>query len=88
LGGRAGVAPLPVGCVVVTEYRPGAQWRPRLLTPGETVLALLANTVPARRRPKAALVTLGAAVSHATALKGVRGETQQVVDELLEHLAA
>lgn len=31
LGGVAGVEPLPVGAVVVTSYRPGAEWRPQPL---------------------------------------------------------
>ena len=30
LGGRAGRRPLPVGLIVVTAYRAGARWRPRL----------------------------------------------------------
>src|SRR5262249_29262954 len=42
---------VPVGLVVETRYRAEARWRPVSLSPGEIVLALLANTVPARDRP-------------------------------------
>ncbi|MGH7394773.1 MAG: hypothetical protein ACREJF_04145, partial [Candidatus Methylomirabilales bacterium] len=42
LGGLPGVKPLPVGLVAGTAYQPGARWRPRLLSPGQGVLTLLA----------------------------------------------
>ena len=54
LGGTVGVKPLPVGLVVATSYREGARWRPRQLLPGRAVLALLAHTVSARRKPERA----------------------------------
>jgi hypothetical protein len=50
-------------------------------------LALLANTVSARRQPEIALVTLQQVVSHATVLSGVRGEAREMVPALLEHMA-
>ena len=84
LGGLPGVEPLPVGLVAVTGYQPGARWRPRLLSPGQAILALLANTVPARRRPKAALATLQEVVSQAPALKGTRGEAEEMVQAILD----
>src|SRR5208283_5118090 len=49
LGGTQGVDPIPVGLIVVTQYRIGASWRPRLLSPGRAVLALIDNTVSIRR---------------------------------------
>jgi hypothetical protein len=82
-GGRAGSRPLPVGLIAVTHYRPGARWRPRPLTPGPAALALLANTVPARSRPAAALATLQQVVTQATALKGWRGEAEAAVEAIL-----
>jgi hypothetical protein len=86
LGGRPGTRPLPVGLVAVSEYRQGARWRPRRLTPGQAVLALLAHTVPARERPAAALATLKRAVVAAPVLKGTRGEASEVADVLLENV--
>jgi len=80
LGGRAGTKPLPVGLVIVSEYKEGARWRPRRLSPGKGALAVLAHTVSARRQPEAALRTLQQFVSRAPALKGVRGEAEQVVE--------
>lgn len=83
LGGNVGRKPLPVGVVLVSEYRAGARWRPRRLTPGQAVLALLANTIPARSRPKEALEALGNVVRSAALLKSKRGEAQTIVGDLL-----
>ena len=77
-GGRTATKPIPVGLVMITEYKEGASWRPRQLTPGQAVLALLANTVSARRRPEKALGALHRVVAEAPALKGVRGEASEL----------
>ncbi|MBI3798296.1 MAG: hypothetical protein HY268_15195 [Deltaproteobacteria bacterium] len=83
LGGTIGVKPLPVGLIIVSEYRRGSRWRPQILSPGQATLALLAHTVSARRQPQFAFATLPQVVSPALALKGVRGEAQELVDMLL-----
>ncbi len=85
LGGRFGRRPLPVGLILVCRYRQGAQWRPRSISAGEGALALLANTVSARRQPEAALSALGRAVSRASVLKGARGEATEVVEFVLRY---
>ena len=46
LGGQAGVEPLPMGLVVVTEYQSKATWRPRKLSPGPALLALMETLSP------------------------------------------
>ena len=86
LGGRPGSKPLPVKLVLVSKYKPGAKWRPRQLSAGEGALALLANTVSARREPESALTALNHAVSQATVLKSNRGEARQVIDYIFEQL--
>jgi hypothetical protein len=70
---------LPVGWILLTSFRDGVNWRPRRITPGEALLALLANTVSARRRSSAALRILHRVVENAIALKGARGEAEDVV---------
>ena len=86
LGGENGVGPLPVGLVIVTRYKAGKRWRPRRLSAGQAVLELLANTVPARRKPKVVIPTLQNAVSEAIALKSVRGEAKDTAGLILDFL--
>jgi hypothetical protein len=85
LGGTEGYRPLPVGLVLVTEYRKGASWNPCLQSPGLGILALLANCVPARRRPRSVFAVLRRSLATAQILSGVRGEVQEVVETLLRH---
>lgn len=87
LGGTVGSRPLPVELIVFTQFQPGARWRPQLLTPGRTVLELLRHTLPARREPERVLKTLSVVASHATALKGDRGEARDLAVGLLEWLS-
>ena len=86
LGGQPGGKPLPVGLVVVSNYKEGARWRPRKLTAGEGALAMFANTIPARRQPGAALTALREAMPQAQILKGVRGEAREMADSILREL--
>ena len=83
-GARGADGPLPVGLVVVSEFREGARFRPRTLTPGQGSLALLANTIPARSRPAEVLDTLGRVVRGAVVLGGARGEAAEAARSILE----
>ncbi|MGB9180732.1 MAG: hypothetical protein WCB68_15985 [Pyrinomonadaceae bacterium] len=84
LGGQAGVNPLPVGLVLMSEFREGTRWRPKEISAGQGALALLANTVSARRAPEKALAALQQAVAGAKVLKGTRGEASEIVNSILE----
>ena len=75
-----------MGLVVVTEYQPEAAWQPRQLTPGQALLALMDNTVAARRNPAHSMPILKQAVTGAVALKSKRGEAGEVVPLLLSQL--
>ena len=86
LGIDPGVKPLSVGLVVVTEYAAGARWQPRRLSAGAGALALLANTVSARRQPEMAFATLQKVVTRAPVLESERGEAKQVAARILENL--
>jgi hypothetical protein len=86
-GGRGATRPLPVGLVVVSEYRDGVRWRPRELSMGHGSLALLEHTVPTRRRPAEVLETLERVVRTATVLRGARGEAAETAQKILERAA-
>jgi hypothetical protein len=86
LGAHSGTKPLPVGLVLIAQYKRGAHWRPRKLTTGRAVLEMLFNTVSARRSPKRALTTLQCVAAQADVLKGVRGNATEVVAGLLRRV--
>lgn len=86
LGFRSGTRPLSVAAVVVTSFRARARWRPLRLSPGQTALALLENTVQARRKPGEALASFQHAASSAIGLKGPRGDAATVVRSVVELL--
>jgi hypothetical protein len=88
LGGHSGTKPLPVGLVLMTQFKSGARWRPRKLTAGNGVLEMLFNTVSARRNPQRALATLQRVTAQADVLKGVRGDARKVVPAVLERVEA
>lgn len=79
-GSQAGARPLRAGMVVVTQYAEGAAWRPRELTPARGVMALLDNTVSARRNPQATLPILHRAVANARMVKSKRGDAAATVE--------
>jgi hypothetical protein len=86
LGGVAGKEPVPVGAVIVTQYQAGVEWRPRRLTSGAAVLALMAHTVPAQSRPAQALHAINRAVDRATVIDAPRGEADAVAPLVLVEL--
>jgi hypothetical protein len=87
LGGERGVKPLPVGLVILSEYKKGARWRPRKLSAGQGALAVMAHSVSARRQPQAVLDSLQQVVSRAPVFKGTRGEASEIVDTILKLLS-
>lgn len=87
LGGERGVKPLPVGLVILSEYKTGARFLPRRLSAGQGALAMLSHAVPARRQPEAVLDALRQVVTRAPVLKGRRGEAGEIVDTVLKLLS-
>jgi len=88
LGGAAAVGSAELAAVVVTRYRPGAEWQPERVSTGQGVLALLANTVPARERPQESLRAVSRAAAGAIVLDGDRGEAGSAAQAMLDALAA
>jgi hypothetical protein len=82
--GSPGRVPLSVAVIAVTRYEPAARWRPRPMSAGQGVLALLDNTVPARRRPRQSLRALEAAVRVATVVRSPRGESHATAERILK----
>lgn len=85
-GARVSTRPVPISAVIVTEFKDSASWRPRVLSPGERVLALLSHSVAARRFPERALAYLATATSAAIGLKSRRGDAARTAALILESL--
>jgi hypothetical protein len=69
--------------VVVTQYQAGARGRPRPLAAGQALLALMDNTVAARREPGFSMPILREAVLGATCIQSKRGEASRVAPAIL-----
>lgn len=87
-GGRIGEEPLPVGLVVMSQYKTGARWRPQKLSPGLGMLEMLTNTVSARRAAERALATLERVASTAPVIKSERGEAALTAARILQAMDA
>jgi hypothetical protein len=77
------LCPLPVGLVLNTRYSPAGSWKPRLLTPGETLLALLQNTVAVRRQAELSIKALKNTVASAIGWESERADAAGAADEIL-----
>lgn len=84
IGGRVGTDPLPVGLVVLSQYKADARWDPQNLSPGLGTLEMLANTISARRAAERALLTLERVASGARIIKTERGEAHAVSGQILQ----
>ncbi|MFL5906596.1 MAG: hypothetical protein ACJ75Z_03240 [Solirubrobacterales bacterium] len=85
--GRVGDQALPVGAIVMTGYRPGAEWRPRRLSRGEGVISLMAQTVPAMERPDESMhVVRHAFDSDPVVIASDRDEAELLASSLLSEL--
>ena len=85
-GSRIGARPIPVGCVMSTSYRPGAKWRARPVSRAMGVMALLGNTVAARKDPPRTLSVLTKAVAEARIFKSDRAEAKEAVESVLKEM--
>jgi hypothetical protein len=79
-----GEEPLPLGAVVMTGYHPGAEWQPRQLSAGESVLALMSQTVPGQDRPESSMQAIRRALeAEPVVLSSERDEAEPVARALL-----
>lgn len=86
LGTTTGKVPLPVAMVVLARYTTGANWRPKILTQGQGILALMEHSVGARKQPEKTLAALEKAIARAHVLRGNRGESRDTVKSILDQM--
>lgn len=86
--GAPGTVPVPVGLILMTQYRRKARWQPRALSPAQGVLALMAHTVAAQYAPARVMPVLRETVMRAAVFETGRGESDRVAPRVLKLLAA
>ena len=82
-GAVSAVEPTQVCLIVDTEYRPGADFRPRRLTQGEGVLRMFAHAVAARSAPARVGSVLARVARNAACLAGPRGDAAETARRIL-----
>jgi hypothetical protein len=89
IGGIAGTKTIPVGMVLIAQYkkekRIPKRWNPRRLSSGQAMMEILPHTVPIRNKPKFVLKVLNNLTSRAIIVKTVRGEAKDFANTLLNY---
>ncbi len=88
LGGKVGNESLPVGLIVLTEYREGERnpkiWKPDVLSGGGGIMEIIAHTIPIRYNPKFSLGVLNKVAECAIICKSLRGDAKEFARLLLD----
>jgi len=84
IGGTAGTEPLPVGLVLLTQYRENARWKPKFLSPGEGMIELITQTIPIRYAPEFSIDVLKKVTARARIAKSYRNDAKEFAKKLLE----
>jgi hypothetical protein len=84
---EASSEPLPVSAIVVTGYRPGAQWQPARRSSGEGLLTLMSHVIGGQERPAQTMSALKAVIdSGPVILESPRDEAGAAAVALLAEL--
>lgn len=75
--------PLQLGWVLNVRYTPNGIWEPVVLTPGQTLLALLQNTVAVRRQSEVTVRTLRRAIEGAAGWQSRRADAVNAAQAIL-----
>jgi len=86
LGAPIGDGPMPIAMVVRTEYRPGARWQPKRLSPGMALMELASYTLPEATQSPEGQAALSQVAMTTPMYKGPRGEAEVAAREILRAL--
>ena len=84
-GGVVGTEPIPVGAVIITEFKGDGIWDPVKLTAGQGIMEVIPHTIPRNFNTKFSLKVLNTALSDAIILKSPRGEARDIALNLLSY---
>lgn len=83
-GAKIGRKKIPVGLILITEFKKQAKWKPKILNPGAGVLEILQHTIPIRFKPDFVLNVLKKTAGRAIIAKTKRDEARQTIPLILE----
>jgi hypothetical protein len=83
-GGKAASEKAPVGMFLLTEYKRNARWKPKILSPAQGTLEIIAHTVPIRTDPAYVLRVLKQAVKGVAVVKSKRGDAARSAERILD----
>jgi hypothetical protein len=86
LGGQIITESSPLALVVSTRFEPGARWDPTPLSGSRALLPLIDNSVVAQTRSAHTMSTIAGLGDRATTLVGLRGEADDIVDDILRRI--
>lgn len=84
LGGTAGTEKIPVGMVLITEYKPNGKWKPKKMSSANGIIELINNTIPIRNNPQFSLEVLNRVANRAVFYKSKRGDVFESADLILD----
>ncbi len=85
-GGRKAEKPINIGLILVSTYKKGSKFMPKLLSSGEGIIESIANSVSIRQNPEFVLKVLGKVMNQAKVVKTNRTEAKQFADKFLPYL--
>jgi hypothetical protein len=83
-GGKAGEKKIPVGMILLTRFKPEAEWNPKTLSAGQGILEILEHVVPIRHNPEFSIKVLNQVANRAIIAKTLRGDVSKSVDLILD----
>jgi hypothetical protein len=83
IGGIVETRPKPVGLILLTAYRAGAVWRPKILSPGNGVMRIMPFALSLNSRPEFSLKVLHKVSARAIIASGNRGSAELFARTLL-----
>ena len=86
---QKGIQPVPIGMILLAEYFPGESVcdpiKPEIISEGQGMLEILANTIPIRNNTKFSLEVLNKVVNRAIIAKCRRGDAKLFAELLLNY---
>ncbi|MGB7070948.1 MAG: hypothetical protein WBD22_15760 [Pyrinomonadaceae bacterium] len=86
LAGSIGDEGIPVGLVVITEFKKGTKWNPETLSIGEGVVEMVPHTLPMTENPEFSLDVLRKTLAGSVIVRGPRGGANNFAKFLLEYV--